>query len=201
MLPFFIVTWFCLSLIFLVLFNCRNVVSVHMKHFRHLVMFFFSLQFLFSLQHFSALSGTPEVNFPAWEVKCSFFLLSSHGSHKSEEDVGESGVVISLFLLVLAVASLWLQWEPAWQSSASLWDAHISQIAPGILVGVGAVAGQEPPPPWRKQIALQFPWVRSQAAFNLNLRASPPDLVSFGLLMSQECSHYLHLYFCMPFHL
>lgn len=54
---------------------------------------------------------------------------------------------------------------------------HCWSPACDALVGVGAVTGQEPPPPWRKHTAVQFPWVRSQAALNLNLRASPPDLV------------------------
>lgn len=58
-------------------------------------------------------------------------------------------------------------------------EAQHFGVLPVTLMGVGAVTGQEPPPPWRKQIALQFPWVRSQAALNFNFRASPPDLVVF----------------------
>lgn len=131
-----------------------------------LIQFSFTLQNLLFLVHLKSIFQPEE-----WNVAFSCFLLLTVPT-KSKEDVGESGIVIYCPLLVLAVTSLWLQWGAARAVAQHCWGP-----ACDALEGVGAVTGQEPPPPWRKQIAVQFPWVRSQAALNLNLRASPPNLV------------------------
>lgn len=157
-----------------------------MKHLRHLKMSFF-LQFSFCLQNLLFLVHLKSIFQPEeWNVAFScFFLLIVPTSLRR--------MWVNQILFFTVPCSCWL-WAHCDFSGEHCWGP-----ACDTLVGVGAVTGQEPPPPWRRQICLQCPWVRSQAALNLNLRASSPDLVVFRLLTLQEHSHYLHLYICMPF--